>query len=137
MLKRLFFATLLPMLTLSALAQGNSKLSAHLQQMSRRQRVSTEIKKSHEKKILTLMTVTGENALRTLSADYGLEVQDSIGRIYIVRIPLAALPQLSSDARVERIEAEPVAMNPATRHSSPARSLVFARNPAQASGSLV
>ena len=114
MMKRFFLlATMLPMLTLSALAQGNSKLSAHLQRMVRCQTLSTEIKKSHEKKILTLMTVAGENALRTLSADYGLEVQDSIGRIYIVRIPLAALPKLSSDARVERIEAEPVAMSPA------------------------
>jgi len=110
---RLLFATLLPMLTLSALAQGNGKLSNHLQRMVRCQTLSNEVKKSHEKKILTLLTVAGENALNTLSADYGLEVQDSIGRIYIVRIPLAALPQLSSDARVERIEAEPVAMSPA------------------------
>ena len=88
MIARLLFATLLPMLTLSALAQGNGKLSNHLQRMVRCQTLSTEVKKSHEKKILTLMTVAGENALHTLSADYGLEVQDSIGRIYIVRIPL-------------------------------------------------
>lgn len=112
MRKLLFlFITMLLMITPSVMAQGNGKLSEHLQRIVRSQKISNKTKQFSEKKILTLMTVAGENILSTLSADYGLDVQDSIGRIYIVRIPIAALPQLSVDARVERIEAEPVAMN--------------------------
>lgn len=102
---------MLLMITPSVMAQGNGKLSEHLQRIVRSQKISNKTKQFSEKKILTLMTVAGENILSTLSADYGLDVQDSIGRIYIVRIPIAALPQLSVDARVDRIEAEPVAMN--------------------------
>ena len=38
--------------------------------------------------------------------EYGCQVVDSIGRIFIVKIPYSSLADMAADARIERIEAE-------------------------------
>lgn len=52
------------------------------------------------------MTTTDGLSATTFAADYGCLVVDSIGRIYIISIPLSQVAPLSTDQRVERIEAE-------------------------------
>ncbi len=46
--------------------------------------------------------------MQQVARHYGLEVIDSIGRIYIVDVAYNTLGSLSKDPRVERIEAEPM-----------------------------
>ena len=59
-------------------------------------------------RFLALLTFTQPSPSSAVLVDeYGCTVVDSIGRIYIVSIPVAEVGRLSNDPRVERIEAEP------------------------------
>ena len=91
---------------LSAQAQDYTKLSAHLSQLVRQQPSAAAARGPLPHPILTLMTTTDGLSATTFAADYGCQVVDSIGRIYIVSIPLSQVAPLSMDRRVERIEAE-------------------------------
>ena len=57
--------------------------------------------------VSVLMTLTKGN-MQQIAQQYGLEVIDSIGRIYIADMAYSVLGNLSKDHRVERIEAEPM-----------------------------
>ncbi len=109
----LLLSAMLLSLSFFAIAQGNKKMSPHLQQMLKTYTTSATAKTPLKGSVLTLMTTQGGHSIHAVSADYGLEVQDSIGRIYIVRIPFTMLSRVADDFRVERIEAEPIAMQPA------------------------
>ena len=87
-------------------AQDYTKLSAHLSQLVRQQPSAAAARGPLPHPILRLMTTTDGLSATTFAADYGCQVVDSIGRIYIVSIPLSQVAPLSMDRRVERIEAE-------------------------------
>ena len=57
-------------------------------------------------KFLALMSLTGKKYDSGFLNAYNVEIIDSIGRVYIVRIPVESVGALSMDKRVERIEAE-------------------------------
>ena len=57
---------------------------------------------------MALMSFTDAQQRSAFLGSYGVEVIDSIGRVYIVNIPLSSIAPLSLDERVERIEAEPM-----------------------------
>ena len=59
-------------------------------------------------RLMALMSFTDAQQRSAFLGSYGVEVIDSIGRVYIVNIPLSSIAPLSLDARVERIEAEPM-----------------------------
>ena len=58
------------------------------------------------RKLMALMSLSEPSLRSGFLADYGIEVVDSIGRVYIVNAPLSSISKLSLDERVERIEAE-------------------------------
>ena len=58
------------------------------------------------KKFMALMSLTGKKCDSGFLKAYNVEMIDSIGRVYIVRIPVESVGALSMDNRVERIEAE-------------------------------
>ena len=58
------------------------------------------------KRFLALMSLTGKNCDPGFLKAYNVEMIDSIGLVYIVRIPIESVGALSMDERVERIEAE-------------------------------
>ena len=62
---------------------------------------------SSKASVSVLMTLTSGD-MQQLARQYGLEVIDSVGRIYIVDVAYSTLGALSKDHRVERIEAEPM-----------------------------
>ncbi len=57
--------------------------------------------------VSVLMALTN-GEMQQVARQYGLEVIDSVGRIYIVNVTYNTLGTLSKDSRVERIEAEPM-----------------------------
>ena len=59
-------------------------------------------------RLMALMSFTDAQQRSAFLGSYGVEVIDSIGRVYIVNIPLSGIAPLSLDERVERIEAEPM-----------------------------
>lgn len=104
-MKKLAFA--LSFLALTASAQDYTKLSGHLAALVRQQANAVAARSTAlPHSILTLMTTTDGRSATTLTTDYGCRVVDSIGRIYIVDIPLGQVAPMSMDPRVERIEAE-------------------------------
>ena len=103
-MKKLAFA--LSFLALTASAQDYTKLSGHLASLVRQQAKAVAVRSaSRPHSILTLMTTTDGRSATALATDYGCSVVDSIGRIYIVDIPLGQVTPMSMDSRVERIEA--------------------------------
>ena len=87
-----------------------SKMSRHLVSLlSQHQtdRIHHSPRSSHTS-VSVLMTLTNGD-MRQVAEQYGVDVIDSIGRIYIVNVAYATLGALSADSRVERIEAEPMA----------------------------
>jgi subtilisin family serine protease len=60
------------------------------------------------KKFMALMSLKGSNYNSSILKAYNVEVIDSVGRIYIVRLPVESVGALSMDPRIERIEAESV-----------------------------
>lgn len=55
--------------------------------------------------VTILMKFNQEGCASSMAKEYGYQLIDSIGHIYIVRIPIAQLGQLSLDNRVKRIDA--------------------------------
>ena len=99
---------ILPLLLLASLptmAQDYSKLSGHLTRLLQ-QTETARSRGAQAGKVLTLMTTADGSSATALAADYGCRVVDSIGRIYIVDVPLSQVAALTADRRVERIEAE-------------------------------
>ena len=104
-MKKLAFV--LSLLALTASAQDYTKLSGHLASLVRQQAKATAARSTTlPHSILTLMTTTDGRSATTLTTDYDCRIVDSIGRIYIVDIPLGQVAPMSMDPRVERIEAE-------------------------------
>lgn len=62
---------------------------------------------SSDASVCVLMTLT-DGDIQQIARQYGLEVVDSVGRIYIVNVAYRTMGELSVDQRVERIEAEPM-----------------------------
>lgn len=83
-----------------------TKLSAHLAQLVHQEPSAITPHEAPYRPILTLLTTTEGRSATMLERDYDCQVVDSIGRIYIVSMPLSSVALLSQDARVERIEAE-------------------------------
>ena len=75
-----------------------TKLSPHLQKIIHTQ----------QRSVLALMSFDSAADVSATIAEHGCRMVDSIGRIYIVQIPLTTVASLSRDKRVERIEAEPM-----------------------------
>ena len=127
-MNRIFHICVLLLLSVSIMAQtGNaeepdySKLSAHLQKMMKTQYQKTvntnqiadatrALRRRSRRRayIATLMAFYDRHQSSAMLADYGCRVVDSIGRIYIVEVPIRSIAPLSRDERVERIEAEPM-----------------------------
>ena len=107
-MKRIAFITTFVLFVFSIAAQNTQKLSAHLSRLVQKQStVKGKQTDAHSHSILTLMTTNGGTSAKALEREYsGLNVVDSIGRIYIVSIPISNITTLSADNRVERIEAE-------------------------------
>ena len=80
---------------------NNSKVSVHLQEM-----VAHSSTKDGHKSISTLATLSISCDAPAFFERYGCRVIDSIGRIYIVSIPLGEVALLSNNDTVERLEAE-------------------------------
>lgn len=88
----------------SAFAQttvNNSKVSAHLQEM-----VAISATKDGHKSVNTLATLIIPCDAPAFFERHGCRMIDSIGRIYIVSIPLGEVAALSNNDTVERLEAE-------------------------------
>ncbi len=86
-----------------------SKMSRHLVSLlsqHQTERIHQSPKSSHTS-VSVLMTLTNGN-MRQVAKQYGVDVIDSVGRIYIVNVAYSTLGALSTDSRVERIEAEPM-----------------------------
>lgn len=89
-----------------------SKLSAGLANRLNTHVTGSALSSQHsaakrQQSILTLLTFNDRRQDSSpLTADYGCRVVDSIGRIFIVDMPLGQVAQISCDPRVERIEAE-------------------------------
>lgn len=85
------------------------KISHHLASLYSRHQTGRnhQAPQSSNTSVSVLMTLTNGD-MQQLAKQYGLEVIDSIGRIYIVDVAYGTLGVLSKDLRVERIEAEPM-----------------------------
>lgn len=57
-------------------------------------------------RLMALMSFCQPDKQSGFLADYGIEVIDSIGRVFVVNIPLDSIGPVTLDPRVERIEAE-------------------------------
>lgn len=80
---------------------NNSKVSAHLQEM-----VSHSVTKDGYKSVSTLATLAIPCNAPAFFERHGCRMIDSIGRIYIVSIPLGEVAALSNNDTIERLEAE-------------------------------
>ena len=80
---------------------NNSKLSAHLQKM-----VARSATKDGHKSVSTLATLSIPCDATAFFEQHGCRMIDSIGRIYIVSIPLSEVVALSNNDTIERLEAE-------------------------------
>ena len=80
---------------------NNSKVSAHLQEM-----VAHSGTKDGHKSVSTLTTLAIPCDAPAFFERHGCRMIDSIGRIYIVSIPLGEVAALSNNDTVERLEAE-------------------------------
>ena len=88
--------------SVSAQIQVNgSKVSAHLQEM-----VAHSATKDGHKSVSTLATLSIPCDAPAFFERHGCRMIDSIGRIYIVSIPLGEVAVLSNNDTIERIEAE-------------------------------
>ena len=85
------------------------KMSRHLVEIFRQHQTCRHHRSPQSSRpfVSVLMTLTKGN-MQQVAQQYGLEVIDSIGRIYIVDVAYSVLGNLSKDHRVERIEAEPM-----------------------------
>ena len=85
-----------------------TKLSPHLQKIIQTQQTAKEQQAATPRTVLALMSFDSAADVSATIADHGCRMVDSIGRIYIVEIPLTTVASLSRDERVARIEAEPM-----------------------------
>ena len=98
-MKKLFLALLLACATIvQAQTINQHKLSHHLSALAKSQ--------PQGRHILALMKLAGQDDIHAVAAEQGFQVVDSVGRIYIVRIPVRQLATLAHDRRIYRIEAE-------------------------------
>lgn len=79
----------------------NSKVSAHLQEM-----VAHSGTKDGQKSVSTLASLSIPCNAPAFFERHGCRMIDSVGRIYIVSIPLGEVAALSNNDTVERLEAE-------------------------------
>ena len=80
---------------------NNSKVSAHLQEMA-----AHSATKDGHKNVSTLVTLSIACDAPAFFERHGCRMIDSVGRIYIVSIPLGDVADLSNNDTIERIEAE-------------------------------
>lgn len=62
--------------------------------------------KGSDRRVISLLTFSDSDQSSSMLDEYGCQVVDSIGRIFIVKIPYSSLADMAADARIERIEAE-------------------------------
>lgn len=109
-MKRLILLYSYILMVASIFAQQNTvttKLSRHLAEMVQHASVSSRTgdMRQQQRSVCTLMTLC-EGTIDRVAHDYDINIIDSIGRIYIVDIPLDKVNTLAGDRRIERIEAE-------------------------------
>ena len=80
---------------------NGSKVSAHLQEM-----VAHSATKDGHKSVSTLATLAIPCDAPAFFERHGCRMIDSVGRIYIVSIPIDEVTSLSNNDTVERLEAE-------------------------------
>lgn len=107
---RFIITALVMMHTSMALPQSidNSKLSQGVIDALQKRNIG-KAKATQDRgaeRLMALMSFSEPDQRSGFLADYGVEVVDSIGRVYIVSIPLASIGPATLDTRVERIEAE-------------------------------
>ena len=105
--KKTFLVLAILACVMTATAQDYQKMSPHLATLVRQHDGTTSNDIKRDRTVLTLMATKSSNAT-AIAADHGCHVVDSVGRVYIVEIPLNKLASLSKDDRVERLEAEPM-----------------------------
>ena len=64
------------------------------------------VTKGSDRRVMSLLTFSDSDQSSSMLDEYGCQVVDSIGRIFIVKIPYSSLADMAADARIERIEAE-------------------------------
>ena len=110
-MKKIFVLILLMLMALNIGAMQHidtKKLSAGVVSICNRAN-SKSLKANADKgKFLALMSFIGSKNNSDILKNYNVDVIDSIGRIYIVRVPIESVGALTMDNRVERIEAESV-----------------------------
>ena len=94
--------------SLTAMGQNYRKMSPHLATLVQPHEGTSSETVKQNRQVLTLMTVTKGSTATSIATDYGCQVVDSVGRIYIVEIPVSKMVYMSMDDRVERLEAEPM-----------------------------
>ena len=85
---------------------NNNKVSAHLQEMVATQAIKQSDNQAISKSVSTLATLSIPCDAPSFFERHGCRMIDSIGRIYIVSIPLGEVVALSNNDTVERLEAE-------------------------------
>ena len=80
---------------------NNNRVSAHLQEM-----VARSATKNEHKSVSTLATLAIPCDAPAFFNRHGCRLIDSVGRIYIVSIPLGEMATLSNNDTIERLEAE-------------------------------
>ena len=81
--------------------RGLMKLSPSLAKVA-----GQNVTKGSNKLVMSLLTFSEADQSSSMLDEYGCQVVDSIGRIFIVEIPYSSLADMAADARIERIEAE-------------------------------
>lgn len=93
--------------TASMLAQSYSnKLSPYLRQVVTGDFPANRRAAASNQPVSVLAKLAEQADEQALAAKYGFEVANRIGRVLIIRIPLANIPAMAEDAAVVRIEAE-------------------------------
>ena len=108
-MKRIIVNVLLVIYALPLFSQqsfDSNKLSGYLREIIQSD-TSLSVKGKNPKRdeISVLMTVNDQGCFDAIVEDFGCDVLDSIGRIYIVRVPVRRLGEMSLDERIQRIEA--------------------------------
>lgn len=107
-MKKTFFFLSFMACSLMVMAQDYKKLSPHLVKLVKHHEEAPIDATRQHRSILTLMTTTSGCIASAVAADYHCHLVDSVGRVYIIDIPLSQIAPMSKDIRVERIEAEPM-----------------------------
>lgn len=109
MKKLLFVVAMFAFYSVSMAQVDYSKLSSHLATMlcsKNNDLPKRALGTASQSYVLALVALTDSNRDVSVFEEYACQLVDSIGRIYIVNIPIDSILPLSTDSRIKRIEAE-------------------------------